>query len=623
MKKMVVSGLVLSLFPGICLGAMNERIYKLVQEKQQKMEKLQQCQGTTQKLKIAGISTLGITAVGVGANIAEAVVLSDKKDDIKDAKKEYEKQLHVKQAYDTDASRKLAAEEAVVKEFVRINFQNETARYIDAVDMVVKWGEKNGKKFSNCNYDFVESGQYIKCNNGRNEIWRFKFNAITDYHEDVAQVQVIRDFKSTLPFEEAVDEIGNWASKNRVQIFQETCMNGTKANTIICGGAERDYLFEFGKITTDGTMFTSRAACSKHCDTLCVQKETRWNCTGSVDGRKKSVFDELDERVDALKAKADAIPNNHLPTGHMYIYEDIDPETGMRRGVDVYCNVYIGMTKVTGPEVDEFKKQFSNSCVPEDSVTADAEQAAAEQEFKQAQQRHANAALEQEKAQQDYLNQKANAGNVPSMPEQREQWLASLREKAARDFDARTMSPKRALEAVAEWGNANNVTLKDCTVFYSDNTVVCDDDFEFKFAEIINVTERLKEEAKTAYEGQRMTPNNAREEVIEWGEKNELELKNCVPQQDEDFVTCDNGFKFNFQKILWTREFEMREDERVAETFNQALALIQNQFPTIADEDSFTCSSASGKVVYCFSQDGEYRIMNKFKFGYDIPQKNN
>ena len=76
--------------------AQHPRITQLIAEKQAKMEKLEKCQGTTKNLKIAGISTLGITAVGVGANIAEAVVLSNTKDDIEKAKKARDEQQQIK-----------------------------------------------------------------------------------------------------------------------------------------------------------------------------------------------------------------------------------------------------------------------------------------------------------------------------------------------------------------------------------------------------------------------------------------------------------------------------------------------------------------------------------------------
>ena len=68
-------------------GNPSVRIEKLLAEKQAKMKKLESCKGTTKNLKIAGLSTLGITAVGVAGNIAEAVILKDKEKDLQDARK--------------------------------------------------------------------------------------------------------------------------------------------------------------------------------------------------------------------------------------------------------------------------------------------------------------------------------------------------------------------------------------------------------------------------------------------------------------------------------------------------------------------------------------------------------
>ena len=95
MKKVIISGLIVSLLPTMC-PAVYTRISDLVAEKQQKLNKLEKCQGTTKNLKIAGLSTLGITAIGVGANIAEAVVLNDYKDQVKTATAERDKQQKIK-----------------------------------------------------------------------------------------------------------------------------------------------------------------------------------------------------------------------------------------------------------------------------------------------------------------------------------------------------------------------------------------------------------------------------------------------------------------------------------------------------------------------------------------------
>ena len=52
--------------------AMSANIRRLLQEKQDKIAKLEECEGKKQGWMIAGISTIGLTAVGVGVNIAQA-----------------------------------------------------------------------------------------------------------------------------------------------------------------------------------------------------------------------------------------------------------------------------------------------------------------------------------------------------------------------------------------------------------------------------------------------------------------------------------------------------------------------------------------------------------------------
>ena len=51
---------------------MTSQIQRLLNEKQEKMSKLEECDGKRKGFMIAGISTLGLTAVGVGVNVAQA-----------------------------------------------------------------------------------------------------------------------------------------------------------------------------------------------------------------------------------------------------------------------------------------------------------------------------------------------------------------------------------------------------------------------------------------------------------------------------------------------------------------------------------------------------------------------
>lgn len=90
MRKYFCFGLMVSVLPSLCL-AENPRITKLMREKQNKIEQLEKCMGSTKGLKIAGISTLGLTAVGVAGNIAEAKAIKDYDSQIESTDKKIEK----------------------------------------------------------------------------------------------------------------------------------------------------------------------------------------------------------------------------------------------------------------------------------------------------------------------------------------------------------------------------------------------------------------------------------------------------------------------------------------------------------------------------------------------------
>lgn len=113
-----MSFLLLLVTPSICFGS-SARYTQLVREKQRKIEELEKCMGTNKGLQIAGISTLGLTAVGVAGNIAEAKI-------IKDNTKTIEKQNTTLQDKEKEYNRKKqqkaeeeAAEAARVAEYNR------------------------------------------------------------------------------------------------------------------------------------------------------------------------------------------------------------------------------------------------------------------------------------------------------------------------------------------------------------------------------------------------------------------------------------------------------------------------------------------------------------------------
>lgn len=89
MKKCFFVGLLISIVPVMCLGE-SVRFTQLVREKQRKMAELEKCMGSTKGLKIAGISTLGLSAVGVAANVVEAQKLQEYDDAIAKKNKDIE-----------------------------------------------------------------------------------------------------------------------------------------------------------------------------------------------------------------------------------------------------------------------------------------------------------------------------------------------------------------------------------------------------------------------------------------------------------------------------------------------------------------------------------------------------
>ena len=114
MKKYFLFGLMVAIMPNLCCGA-SARYTQLVREKQQKMEELEKCMGSSNGLKIAGISTLGLTAVGVAGNIYEAkeikknVATIDENNTAIEKKEKENKKLAEKKA-EKEAQEKLIAE---------------------------------------------------------------------------------------------------------------------------------------------------------------------------------------------------------------------------------------------------------------------------------------------------------------------------------------------------------------------------------------------------------------------------------------------------------------------------------------------------------------------------------
>ncbi|MCR4918164.1 MAG: hypothetical protein K5912_04475, partial [Alphaproteobacteria bacterium] len=82
---MFVVGLVSS-FDAFGIYYSNPEINRLIAEKQAKMAQLETCTKKVKGFKIAGISTIGLTTVGVGANIVMASKESQLSDELERAR---------------------------------------------------------------------------------------------------------------------------------------------------------------------------------------------------------------------------------------------------------------------------------------------------------------------------------------------------------------------------------------------------------------------------------------------------------------------------------------------------------------------------------------------------------
>jgi len=93
-------------------GAQDSNIRRLMAEKQQKLEKLELCARKVSGFKIAGISTLGLTAAGVAGNI----VLANKKKTLETEIEDTQKKIESEKKKQSEIEAKIAAEESRIAE---------------------------------------------------------------------------------------------------------------------------------------------------------------------------------------------------------------------------------------------------------------------------------------------------------------------------------------------------------------------------------------------------------------------------------------------------------------------------------------------------------------------------
>ena len=135
-KTCLFGGVLTFAYVAVASGVTNPQINRLLQEKQQKMAQLEQCAKKVNGFKIAGISTLGLTAAGVAGN----VVLSGKNKALKSGNDSLETKIKEEQEKIEDLDKKITAEKNKINGKGNSNIENKPAN--QGVDV-----SSNGKNF--------------------------------------------------------------------------------------------------------------------------------------------------------------------------------------------------------------------------------------------------------------------------------------------------------------------------------------------------------------------------------------------------------------------------------------------------------------------------------------------
>ncbi len=98
----------------------NPEIQRLISEKQQKIAALEKCSRKVKGFKIAGISTIGLTAVGIAGNVALSNEREDVSQKLSNAKTTLAKQQAEQRQAEIDAAAKAALDDARAQEIASI-----------------------------------------------------------------------------------------------------------------------------------------------------------------------------------------------------------------------------------------------------------------------------------------------------------------------------------------------------------------------------------------------------------------------------------------------------------------------------------------------------------------------
>ena len=261
------------------------QIAELTKQKQEKIKILEECQKSNKGFKIAGLTTLGVSTIGVGVNIGEAIMLKGQKSDIADK----EKQLDELDSKISSTKILIAENNTCGPSDCQGDGDTEAAKLNGAGPVCISnvWAVKScnsgfGGRLKKCKRKGVEIEYYDACT---------KDTSFDTCGSDICNNEDKETVENRLNGKTAVCIQGNWAVKScnsgfggtlkkckrkGVEIeYYDACTKDAAFNT--CGSAE-----------CDESTKNSKVAELKGSGALCVNKEwTVRTCNTGYIGEKQ------------------------------------------------------------------------------------------------------------------------------------------------------------------------------------------------------------------------------------------------------------------------------------------------------------------------------------------------
>ncbi|MBQ1997153.1 MAG: hypothetical protein II238_01755 [Alphaproteobacteria bacterium] len=261
------------------------QISELTRQKQEKIKILEECQKSNKGFKIAGLTTLGVSTIGVGVNIGEAIMLKGQKSDIADK----EKQLDELDSKISSTKILIAENNTCGPSDCQGDGDTEAAKLNGAGPVCISnvWAVKScnsgfGGRLKKCKRKGVEIEYYDACT---------KDTSFDTCGSDICNNEDKETVENRLNGKTAVCIQGNWAVKSCNSGFGGTLKKCKRKGVEIeyYDACTKDAAFDTcGSAECDESKQASKLAELNGAGALCVDKEwTVRTCNKGYIGEKK------------------------------------------------------------------------------------------------------------------------------------------------------------------------------------------------------------------------------------------------------------------------------------------------------------------------------------------------